>query len=144
MVCQTATSTAVEHHSGNSGHCFALFLHVVHCCFLLSGLLHPSLYWTCLFFNTFQHQAYVPSSQVSLLLVVYPFLNLHHIHYQSFLDIKGHKSSVHIQMTKTCCFMIINTYCVYMKMQTYPKSLYGLIYHSLYGSLTLSYPIINS
>ena len=52
-----------------------------------------------------------------LLLGVSPFLNLLHICYHSFLGIKATTEFDSCRLLQSCYFVIINTYCVYMKIQ---------------------------
>ena len=88
-----------------------------------------------LFFSSSWHRACFHSSRMSLLLT--PFLNLHYIHYHSFLGSWHKRATAELDLSRwlqKCCFVIINTYCIYVKMQTYPERSYRLIFH---GSLTL-------
>ena len=106
-------------------HLTNLFLHAVYCSiFCLVAFFMFCSVGLSLFFNAFWHQACLPSLHVSLL----PFLNLHCSHNLSLLDIKRLKKFDPCGCLQSVCFVVINTYFVYVKTVTYPKWLYSVIF----------------
>ena len=82
-----------------------------------------------LFFNIFQHQIRLPSSQASLLLGASPFVNLCCcICYHSFFGIKMLQEFHLCESLQRYHFVVTNTYCIYVNMQTYLDRLYRLIF----------------
>ena len=82
-----------------------------------------------LFFNILQHQTCLPSLQASLLLGASPFVNLCCcICYHSFLGIKMLQEFHLCESLQRYHFVVINTYWIYVKMQTYLDRLYRLIF----------------
>ena len=126
-------SKAVKCYSRNSGHCFAtfiiqliLFLHVVYCSvFRLAALFILHAIEFSVFFNTLWHWACLPSSCVSLYLIlsVCPTLSY------SLPFISWHKKATTVfdlgGWLHRCCFVVINTYSIYVKTQMHSKDFTG-------------------
>ena len=95
VVYQTAKTKAVKLYSGNSDHCFANFTIQLNLFSMLYALFFPlvTFFILCairlsLLFNAFWHWACLPSSCMSLLLGVPPFVSFCRTCCHSFLSIK--------------------------------------------------------
>ena len=124
------------HHSTNP------FLHVVYCSvFHLAAFFMLHIIGLSLFFNAFQHRACYPSSCVSSLLSISPYLAKSSSYLLPIFS-WYEKASAEFDscgwLQSVALWQLTLSYYIYMKMQMYLERLYRLICHSLYSSSTLS------
>ena len=81
-----------------------------------------------IFFIALWYWAHLATLSVSIIPSAFLFQNFHRICYHSCMDSKSlqpfQREFDLCVWLQSCCYLVINTYCVYLKTQMYPEILY--------------------